>query len=173
MTMDTVAVEKIANSWSALTDMARSLLDEQDRQRWQLGEIVDTVETYYDDNSIIKFCEEVKANPKTMYQYRAVYRFYPKGVWHDYPMVRYTQWRDAMRLKDVNAALDLLARFNDKNMRMVDFYNELKAMLGTNSTAEKVFDGMVTVNFNDGIVTFDVDALLTSGAVYHVTIKEA
>lgn len=172
--MDTVAVEKIANSWEALADMARGLLDEQDRQRWALGAIVDTVVTHYKEHSVITFCEQVKGNPKTLYQYRAVYRFYPKDVWRDYPMVRYTQWRDAMQLKDVNAALDLLVRFNDANMRMVDFYAELKHMLGRNSTVgEKVFDKVVLIKTDGDTIAFPCDAVLVEGVAYHVTIREA
>lgn len=169
MTMATV----IDSRWETLADMARGLLDEQDRQRWALGEIVDTVETHYDDNSIIKFCEQVKANPKTMYQYRAVYRFYPKDVWREYPMVRYTQWRDAMRLKDVNLAMQLLVPFNDMNKTMVEFYNELEHLQGRNSTVvEKVFDKVVSVQRHGDDVTFTCDAIIDPQARYRVVVYE-
>jgi len=171
--MSVATVPAMDAQWEALADMARGLLDEQDRQRWLLGEIVDTVETHYDDNSIIKFCEEVKANPKTMYQYRAVYRFYPKDVWREYPMVRYTQWRDAMRLKDVNAALDLLARFNDKNTRMIEFYNELERLQGKKSTVvEKVFDKVTEVRRRGDAVIFICDAIIDPSARYRVVVYE-
>lgn len=165
-----------ATSFEALCDMGRALLDEQDRQRWSLGEIVDTVQTHYGDHSFIVFCEQTKARPKTLYQYRQVYRFYPRDVWKEYPLVRYTQWRDAMRLKDATKALELIARANDANMRMVEFYDELERVAGKqNSTASKVFDAVVQVivHTNSDYVTFECDAVLTPGALYRVVITEA
>lgn len=159
--------------WETLADLARGLLDEQDRQRWRLGEIVDTVETYYDDNSILKFCEQVKANPKTMYQYRAVYRFYPKDIWQEYPLVRYTQWRDAMRLKDVDLAMQLIIPFNDSNRNMVEFYNELERLQGKKSTVvEKVFDKVVSINRFGEQVVFICDAELETAKRYRVVVYE-
>src|SRR5689334_2136187 len=125
----------IDTSFEALCDMARSMLDEQDKYRWQLGEIADTVETHYKQESILKFCEQIKAKPKTIYQYAAVYRFYPRDCWKQFPLALYTQWRETYyALKDQpnaqETALRLLALTNDTNMRMKDFYKALRAAAG-------------------------------------------
>lgn len=135
----------VDTSWETLTDYGRSLLDAQDRQRWQLGELVDLVQTHYGESSITKFCEEVKGKPSTLYQYAQVYRFYPRDSWKEYPIVRYTQWREAMKLKDVDTALALIQRANDENMRMADFYAAVKAATEI-STACKLFAGEMTVD---------------------------
>jgi hypothetical protein len=140
-----------AQSWETLCDLARSLLDEQDRQRWSLGEIVNTVQSHYGERSVLKFCEQVKAKPKTCYQYAQVYRFYPLDAWKQYPLARYTQWRDAMYgLKDVpnaqETALRLIAHANDSNMRMRDFYKELKRIAGKSTGGESLIHGEMTVD---------------------------
>lgn len=171
MAMNPIA---IIESWETLASMARGLLDEQDRQRWALGEIVDNVQTHYGDESLLKFAGDVKGNPKTLYQYRQVFRFYPRDTWKDYPLVRYTQWRDAMRLKDSTRALELISWANDENIRMVDFYAKLDAMAGKiNSTASKLFDKVVVISTDGDTVTFVCDAVLVEGVPYQITIREA
>lgn len=174
--MTTVAVEAIDKSWEALADMARGLLDEQDRQRWALGEIADLVHTSYGEGSIEKFCVDVKAKPQTLYQYRQVFRFYPRDVWMDYKTLRYTQWRDAMyALKNApEAALALLIRANDADMPMRQFYAELRRLAGkTISTPEKIFDKVVELQRRGDTVTFVCDAVLVEGVRYQITIREA
>lgn len=174
--MNTLAID---TAWESLTSMARSLLDQRDHQSWALGEIVDTVQAHYGEHSILKFCESVKAKPKTMYQYRQVFKFYPRDIWKDYPLARYTQWRDAMyRLQDtpngLAQALMLIALANDTNMRMKDFYAELDKVAPKKSTrVEPLFDKVVTVIADDEHVTFVCDAALISGGIYRIVVMEA
>lgn len=159
-------------SWEQLCDMARGLLDEQDKHRWELGEIADTVETHYKQSSILKFCEQVKAKPKTIYQYAAVYRFYPRDCWKQYPLARYTQWRDTYyALKDKpnaqQTALSLIARTNDKDLTMKDFYKELRAAAGKSTPETNLIYGEMTVD--DAInALMDYDA----GKVIRIVVKE-
>lgn len=175
--MNTLAT--VDTAWGALTDMARSLLDDQDRQRWALGEIFETVITHYKEGSVKQFCSDVAVKPKTFYQYRQVFTFYPRDIWREYPLARYTQWRDAMyRLQDtpngLQQALMLIALANDTNMRMKDFYAELDAIAPKKSTrVEKLFDKVVTVIADDERVTFICDAVLTTGAMYRIVVIEA
>lgn len=178
--MSVATVPAVDKSWSALTDMARSLLDEQDRQRWALGAIVTTVETHYGDGSLKLFCQTVGGRPKTMYQYAQVYRFYPRDIWKQYPIARYTQWRDAMyRLEGakngLNQALALIARANDTNMPMRQFYKELDAIAGKRKSArvESLFDKVVLVTTDGDSVTFTCDAVLVEGVRYQITVREA
>lgn len=161
-----------ATSFEQLCDMAIALLDEGDRQRWLLGEIADTVETHYKQESILKFCEQVKAKPKTIYQYCAVYRFYPRDCWKQFPLARYTQWRETYyALKDQpnaqETALSLIALTNDKDLRMKDFYKALRAAAGKSPNGESLIHGEMTVD--DAInALMDYDA----GKVIRIVVKE-
>lgn len=162
-------------TWEALTDEAISILADSDRNRWRLGAIGCEVETAYGEKSIQTFCKTVKVKPKTLYEYIKVTRFYPQNVYEEYPLVRYTQWRDAMRLKDVEIAMQLIERANDDNMTMRDFYEQLKALLPLSEILrrQKIFDGVVTISYHDETISFQAPVLLTSGAQYHITIREA
>lgn len=153
-------------SWEALTDMARSMLDEQDKHRWSLGEIANVVQSHYGERSILKFCEQVKAKPKTIYQYAAVSRFYPQDVWKQYPLARYTQWRDTYyALKDSpNAqknALKLIEYANDKDVTMKDFYKALRSAAGKSTGVESLIHGEMTVDEAiEALTHFDADKLV-------------
>lgn len=162
----------IDTAWESLCDMARELLDEQDKHRWQLGEIANTVEAHYKQKSILKFCEQVKAKPKTIYQYAAVYRFYPLDAWKQYPVARYTQWRDTMyALKDKpnaqETAMRLIARANDDNMPMKTFYKELRSVAGKSTSGESLIYGEMTVDEAiEALTHFDAEK------VVRIVVKE-
>lgn len=156
----------IDTTFEALCDMARTMLDEQDKYRWNLGEIANVVQTHYGEKSLIKFCEQVKAKPKTLYQYAAVWRFYPPDAWKEYPLARYTQWRDAMyALKDhpnaQETALSLIARANDDNMTMKDFYKELRAIAGKSTPETNLIYGEMTIDEAiEALTHFQADKLV-------------
>lgn len=162
--------------YQELCEQGRIAAEEMDKGRWVIGDLACAVEKSYGASLIDDFAREVNVGKASVKAYRTVCRFYEKDMRVAFleanPRITYTHMRHAMRLETVDAAYAFLNEASANGYTTDEAAHHIAELVGK-ATQSKVFDGMVTVSFNDGSVSFDVDALLTSGAVYHITIKEA
>lgn len=162
--------------YQEICEIGRNAALSMDQGRFIIGDLACAVEKSYGASLIDDFAREVNVGKASVKAYRTVCRFYESDTRVAFleanPRITYTHMRHAMRLETVDAAYAFLNEASANGYTTDEAAHHIAELVGK-ATQSKVFDGMVTVNFNDGSVSFDVDALLTSGAVYHITIKEA
>lgn len=164
----------IPDDWEALADAGRDLADANDRNRWVLGDLALRVETRYGEDAIGQYASEIKVFERTLRTYRQVSAFYENGTRVQYPALSWSHYRMAVRLKDVDAAMALLAEAQDNNWSSRDLTDALNLSLGKPPVRRALL--IETFTYEGGLFTptlDDPDTLLIEGQRYEVTVKLA
>lgn len=128
--------------WEALTSAGITAYEAKDRAHFTLGMLAAQVEKDYGSDALGKYAAAINAEKARLAEYRTVWTFYRYSAVADfydtYPGLRYTHWRDAMRLKDRDAALAFLAEASDNDWLVEAARAELDKRAGKQPPGHKV-----------------------------------
>jgi len=146
--------------WEALTSAGITAYEAKDRAHFTLGMLAAQVETDYGSDALGKYAAAINAEKARLAEYRTVWTFYRYSAVADfydtYPGLRYTHWRDAMRLKDRDAALAFLAEVSDNDWLVEAARAELDKRAGKQPPGRKVWEGECSITWRiDGLPTIE------------------
>jgi len=103
-------------SWEALCDAGRLAADDLDTGRWRIGDLAMLVERSYGANAIGKYAIEINIEKRRVYEMCALAHFYPPETRYLFPNLRYSHYRDAARLGDLERSLEFLTQSSDEGL---------------------------------------------------------
>lgn len=137
----------LPDDWQSLVTAGLDLVQAQDRNRWALGDLAAVCETRYGQKSIQKLATEIRMpKHKTLYDYHRVATFYPISARAEYPLLSWSHYREAMRLENVEAALELLAEANDGDKPVAWLAREAQKRAGKPVSPEKLVDSVAWIS---------------------------
>jgi hypothetical protein len=119
-------IAKGEDPWQLMTDSCGMASEDMDARRWLIGDMACRVVKKYGSDRIGEFAKEIKQPVDQVKEWRTVCRFYPLSVRADFlqdrPNLTYSHFRKAKRLRDMEAALDLLdkASLDDWTVELLD-----------------------------------------------------
>lgn len=164
------------DSYESLVDYARSYSEDLDNARWILGDCANTINTRYGDRTMDELAKDIGQHRSTLYQYAKVANFYPEDIRHKIrdtmQNITYSHMRDALRLGDVNKAVEWLEFVSDTGKTVDEASHDLTEQLGR-ETRESI-TGEVSRKFTqeDGyflVIKLDHDSEWNTGTT--VTLK--
>lgn len=100
------------DTYESLVDYARSISEGIDERRWSLGDICNVAMHKFGERSVEEIAKDIGQRKSSLYQYAKVSNFYAvdlrKRLQTDLPNITYTYLRDAMRLGDLDTAMEWL-----------------------------------------------------------------
>lgn len=148
---EALAMQTPVDSWEAVCDKGREAADGMDAGRWILGELASSVQTHWGDTRLDDFAIAVAVEKKRIYEYRGVYRFYEFSATAEFradnPMLRYSHYRDAMRLGDEHKAMAFLNMCSLAGLTVEQARLKLVELLGKPTPPKKLAD--LTVPWHD------------------------
>lgn len=165
----TTTTEALPDDWESLVNEGIDARESGDRKRWRLGDIACKVEKRYGEDALGTFAGEIKVIPRTLRMYRQVAAFYPaeSGTRELFPNLSYTDYRDCLRMGDLEAALDMLNTCSANNWTTRDLTDALNAALGRPPVRRPILEAEVTAT-EDGLRVDD--ALLLPGVTYTIKV---
>ncbi len=143
MTIDPTTGEITAN-FEALCDEAREAADQLDEGRWTIGRLAAEVETHYAAHNIAEMAISAGIEKKRIWEYERVYKFYENSAAADYraanPMLRYSHFRAAMRLKTPTSALEFLDECSRDGLTAEQAGIKLNERLGKATPPRKIVE---------------------------------
>lgn len=128
--------------YEALISAGIAAYDAKDRAHFTLGQLAAAVEKDYGNDALGAYAADINAERARLAEYRTVWKFYEMSAVADYydtfANLRYSHWRDAMRLGDKTSALSFLAEASDGGLKVEAARVELVKRLGKPVTGRKV-----------------------------------
>lgn len=154
-------------NYEALVSAGIAAYDAKDRAHFVLGQLASEVETVYGDDSLGKYAADINAERARIDEYRRVWNFYQfpavAAFYDTFANLRYSHWRDAMRLKTREAALAFLAEASDNGWLVEGARAELDRRAGKPVPGRKVAEftarfhhAEVRRMYGDGVVVLTV-----------------
>lgn len=158
---------------------------ETDDGRWRLVELAVEVEKAYGRNLIGEFAKGVGLRTQTAREYRRVGAFWLQNAAYaalrESPVLFYSHFRDAVRLKDADAAAAFLEHVADNNLSVEAASVEIRKAMGKPVPPARVMDVEAVLRCavkgtNVSIVEFVVDTMfaerIQEGKLYRVVVTE-
>lgn len=140
------AIPSILN-YEDLCNFCRQLVFEVDTRRWQIGDAALEIESHYGEHTLADFARDIGANQSTIRGYKRVSAFYAqafrRNLLEEYPNLTYTYFRDAVRLNDIDLALEWLEEVSAQGWTADDAARRLTEKLGRQSPQASI-EGIVS-----------------------------
>lgn len=122
----------ISDDWEILADAGRALAEQNDLNRWVLGDLAGRVEKRYGDDALGSYASEIRVFERTLRVYRQVSSFYPveNGIRVAFPALSWSHYRLCVRLGDLDSAEQMLADASDHNWSARDLTDAIHVALG-------------------------------------------
>jgi len=172
--------------YETLVNAGLALADDLDGRKWTLGDLSCLVDKAYGQNMLRQFADRINIEAARLAEYRTVARYYPRQNPARAELlsrgVRYTHFRDAMRLKDVNDSVQFLHEAADNGWKVEAARVELAKRAGKSIPPARYLDAVTRIvavrrNGNIGVVTLEMDAFLldalAAGLVTRTIMQEA
>jgi hypothetical protein len=145
------AAGEIDETFEALCDEARQAADNMEEGRWIIGRIAAEVETQYAAQNIGLMATAIGIEKARVWEYERVHKYYEKLADANYraanPMLRYSHYRMAMRLKEPDKALEFLDECSRDGLTIEQAGIKLTERLGKPTPVKKVIE--FEVEWND------------------------
>lgn len=107
---DSPVIEDDIDAYARLVDIAKDARRERDEQYWIMGQCAILIQTHYGDQTLAKFADEIKVDPRRLYEYKVVTEFYPADIRARLkPLdLTYSHMREARRLGNLDQAVEFL-----------------------------------------------------------------
>lgn len=132
----TLDLDGLPDDWETLADTGRMIREQQDRDRWLLGDLAEKVHKVYGENSLAKFAGDIQVPTKTLRDYHRVSRFYPSAARAEFPALSWSHYRLAIRAGDLDKAMTRLEQAEGNNWPVA----ELDKQIGGKKHWKKVFE---------------------------------
>jgi hypothetical protein len=136
--------EMEAKAFEALCDEARQAADNMEEGRWIIGRIAAEVETSYAAHNIGLMATTIGIEKARVWEYERVHKFYenlaPANYRAENPMLRYSHYRAAMRLKDPIKAIAFLDRCSSDGLTIEQATVEITRLLGKPVSPKKIIE---------------------------------
>lgn len=170
--MNTLTLE----SYEEIVDYARAISEDLDTKRWDLGDICNIAMERFGEKSIAEIAKDIGQRKSTCYQYAAVCRFYEpnlrRRLKEKLPNIGYSVLRDAMRLKDIDLAVEWLHMASELGYTADEASRQLTLKLG-HETRDS-YDGLITKRY-EGVDGVYVNVFIERGSSWQpgqkVTMK--
>ena len=145
--------------WEAAVSAAAD--DEQDMaaRRWRLGDLARRVQKQYGKNRLGDFAKQINVPVPTVKQYRRMSDFYPPDTRYLFENIGYSHYRQAMRLKDLGAALELLTVCSGDSRTVEATQVEINKIVGKPTPPLKLLDAsgvIVRLDMLDGLLVLQI-----------------
>lgn len=132
--------------WETLISAGIAAQEQMDSGRWVIGDLALTVQADYGQDTIGKFAKEIAVELASVRAYRTV-----SAYWHrenstrielleSCPMLKWSHFREAMRIKDQSKADQLLREANDKALSIEAFRLTVMSEIGKPLPPKKLLD---------------------------------
>jgi hypothetical protein len=118
------------DSWETLVAQGLDAVQVKDGRSWELGDLAGRVAKRYGEDSLGQYATDIRYNTSTLRDFRRVSAFYPKDVRALFPLLRWSHYRVAMRVKELEAALDWLERAANDDWPVDALRDAISAVLG-------------------------------------------
>lgn len=122
-------------TYEEITDECREVVGRMDVGRWIVGDRALLIEKQYGEHTLDDFARDIGLNKKTVYGYRTVSDFYPeilrRSILNAFPNLTYTYFKDAIRLKDLEVAIEWLEEVSANGWTADQASYELSDRVGT------------------------------------------
>jgi len=115
-----------------------SVADDLDAKRWVLGDIAASLETTYGKGVIEKFAIDTHNGKSTVQEYRTMSQYYPTEYRDIAPCLRYSHYKKAKVLKDVELSIEILHQAADNLWTVEQLQLAIKAQTETPQKRVKV-----------------------------------
>lgn len=137
--------------------------DDADEARWFIGDVACLLETRYGENVIEQFAIDMNLGKKTAFERRAMAQFYPRDVRNalraDAPSLRWSHFRRAKSLGDLDEALNVLQRASENCWTVEQLGLAVRAQSETPFKRQKVGEFTALLDGHDRThVTFVLSA---------------
>lgn len=149
--------------WEMVVSAGIQASDKGDESRWLIGDLALLVRTEYGEDSIGKWAKDIKCPVDRVKEYRTVCGFWDRELsaradfLAELKNIYYTHYREAMRLKDYDAAVEFIEEcaMNDWSVEAARL--ELDKRLGKKAPPAKLVDSELPVYRLDKCkVTFEL-----------------
>jgi hypothetical protein len=120
------------NTWKDAVELAIDAAAQIDIGRYIIGDVSILVQAHYGENEIGRFADEINVDAKRVQEYRTVCKFFPPQIRSQFSElpISYSHFREAMRLKDLEEAIDFLHECALNLWRVRDARDEIKKRMG-------------------------------------------
>ncbi len=130
-------IAALSDDWEALADAGRRVTNDQDENRWKYGDLAIRVARRYGEESIAQFAADIGLrSAKTLYDYHRVSAFFPYGLRQEFPALFWSHYREALRVEDLEGAMDMLAKASDGNWTVDYMRVEINKLLAQRPSAQ-------------------------------------
>jgi hypothetical protein len=131
MTQPVVDVlDLIDDSWETLVAAGLDAVQVKDGRSWELGDLAGRVAKRYGEDSLGQYATDIRYNTSTLRDFRRVAAFYPPDTRTMFPLLRWSHYRVAMRVQDLESALDWLEQAADHDWPVDALRDALSAAVG-------------------------------------------
>ena len=169
-TLTTIDPAAISDDWEDLTSAGRELTEQNDRNRWALGDLAGRCTARYGEDSLTDFASDIRIFYQTVYSYRQVSAFYPSSTRIEFPALSWSHYRMCVRLGDLGAALQMLGQASDLNWSARDLTDAINVTLGKPPVNRPL---LVQTVVAEGGALAVVDDLLERDVTYLVKVYRA
>lgn len=155
------AIERLIDeghdAYESMVALAHSVEVDTMAHRFLLGDLALLVRKSYGRNRMATFATAANIARSTMAQYKSVSQFYPEDVRSTFENLAYSQFRDAMRLKE--NALDFLDEVSANQWTIEQTKIEVKKRVGIPTPPLKLLDAegcIESIDYTTGKLVFMV-----------------
>lgn len=148
-------------------------------QRWLQGDLVLRVAKQYGEGIVVKFATALNVNTSTLKQRRTMSHFYEKDTRYLFDDLGYSHFREAMRLGDMDSAVEALRHASENDMPVWEFAKYIDLKLGKEKEPAPNIPGEISdVYKRDGVgvveilIALDDMAYIKSGSMVNLKPKE-
>ncbi len=140
-----IDLDRLDDAWESLVSAGIALVQSEDVNNWQLGDLVRKVEKKHGASSIKAFANAIGRKPSVVYDYHNVAVFFPDDDMREqFQALTWSHYREVQRLDDkvldeYDVAMDLLGKAQDLNWTVETLKDEVNRLLKKPPTKKKFF----------------------------------
>lgn len=131
-------VAALGDEWETLVSAGQAVAEAHDRNRWLLGDLGGKIDRRYGHDSLGKYAFDINIRPTTMYDYAACSAFYPEDDRAAFPPLNWSHYRAAMRVKNHEMAMVLLAKAADNGWTVEELADAVREANGNPPRPKKL-----------------------------------
>lgn len=148
--------------WEMAVSAGIEASDRGNEARWFIGDLALLVDKRYGEDAIAQFAKEIKCAVKSVKTYRTTCRFWDREKSRrqdfllDLKNVFFTHYADAVRLKDMDKAVEFIENCHLNDWSVEKARVELQILLGKPTPPEKLLDTEAVIAMSHNRVSFSI-----------------
>lgn len=162
----------VSTTYAEWVSEANDIIDDEDAGKWRLGDLACQVkdDARYGDKAMADFASDIRRPGRTVRLYQEMSAFWPSGTRCQFPMFSRQHYREAMRVDDLELAIELLEVATDENWQIQTLTDAVHDILGKPPVKRALLE--VEIVGDAGYMAFTWDGI-EDGKRYLVKVYEA